>query len=110
MCVRRSPSKCMLFLAPVKLDQTFVSAMHHDGNVMEAVDDTDAMLDGPSIGRLPRWLPLDENGNNGSWIWPRNERRRRSAPLIELPLPWLQCQPGRTYSALPTRRRLLVIS
>jgi len=86
----------MLFLAPVKLDWTFVSAMHNGGDVVEAVGDTDAMLDGPSMGLLPGRLPLDENGGDGSWIWPRNERRRRSAPLIELPLPWLQCQPGRS--------------
>jgi hypothetical protein len=81
-------------VAPVKLDWTFVSALHNGGDVVEAVGDTDAMLDGPSMGRLPRLLHLDEDGSDGSWIGPRNERGRRSAPLIELPLPWLQCQPG----------------
>ena len=85
MIVRRSQRKCMLVLALVMLDWTFVSAMQNDGNVMEAVGDTDAMLDGPSTGQLG----LDENVSDGSWIWPRNERRRRSALLIELPLPWL---------------------
>jgi len=95
MSMRRSPRKCILFLAPVKLDWTFVSALHNGSDVVEAVGDTDAMLDGPSMGRLPRLLHLDEDGSDSSWIVPRNERRRRSAPLIELPLPWLQCQPGR---------------
>jgi len=79
----------MLFLTPVKLDQTFVSSMH----VVEAVGGTDVMLDKASTGRLPGRLPLDENGSDGCWIWPRNEQRRRSAPLIKLPFPWLQCRP-----------------
>jgi len=63
----------MLFLALVKLDWTFVSVMQNGGDVVEAVGDTDAMLDGPSTGRLPGRLPLNENGSDWSWIWPRNE-------------------------------------
>jgi len=86
----------MLFLALVKLDQTFISSMQNGCDVVEAVDNTDAMYDGPSMGRLPGLLPLDTNGSGWSWIWPRNEWRRRSTPLIELPLPWLQCLPGRS--------------
>ena len=80
----------MLFLAQVKLDQTFVSAMQNGVDVVEAVGDTDAMLDGPSMGWLPGLLSLDEDGSNWAWIWPRNEQRRRNTLLIELPLPWLQ--------------------
>jgi len=75
MLVRRSQRKCMLALALVILDRTFVSAMENGGNVVEAVGDTDAMLNGPGTGQLD----LDEDGSDGSWIWPRNERR---------------CQPG----------------
>jgi len=96
MSMCRSPRKGTLFLAPVKLDWTFISALHNGGDVVEAVGDTDAMLDGPSMGRLPRLLHLDEGGSDWSWIGPRNELRKRSAPLIELPLPWLQCLPGRS--------------
>jgi len=66
MSVRRSPRKCILFLAPVKLDRTFVSALHNGSDVVEAVDDTDAMLNGPSMGRLPRLLLLDEDGSDRS--------------------------------------------
>jgi len=62
MSWRRSPRKCILFLAPVKLDQMFVSSLHNGRDVVEAVDDTDAMLDGPSMGWLPRLLHLDEDG------------------------------------------------
>ena len=94
MSWRRSPRKCILFLTPVKHDRTFVSVLQNDCDVVEAVGDTDAMLDGPSMGRLPRLLHLDEDGSDGSWIGPRNERGRRSAPLIELLLPWLQRRPG----------------
>ena len=90
MSWHRSPRKCILFVAQVKLDQTFGSALLNDVDVVEAVGDTDAMLDGPSTGQLG----LDEDGSDWSWARPRNERRRRSALLIELPLPWLQCQPG----------------
>ena len=90
MSVRRSPRKCILFLVLVKLDWTFVSVMHNGGDIMEAVGDTDAMLDGPSMGWLPGLLSLDEDGSTWAWIWPRNELRRRNTLLIELPLPWLQ--------------------
>jgi hypothetical protein len=92
----RSPRKCILFLTPGKLDRAFVSALQSVGDVVKAVGDTDTMLDGPSMGRLS-WLQVfDGDENAGSWVRPRNERGRRSAPLIEMPLPWLLIQPGRS--------------
>ena len=92
----RSPRKCILFLTPVKLDRTFVSILQNGGDVVEAVGDMDAMLDGPSMGRLS-WLQVfDGDGNDGSCVGPRNERGRRSALLIEMPLPWLRSEPGRS--------------
>ena len=93
---RRSLRKYILFVMVVKHDQTFVSARQNGGDVVEAVGDTDAMRDGPSMGWLSWLLLLDEDGDDGSWIGPRNERGRRSAPLIQMPLPWLRCQPGRS--------------
>ena len=93
----------MLLLARVMLNQMFVFAMQNVGDVVEAVGDTDAMLDGPSTGQLG----LDENGSDGSWMWPRNERRRRGAPLIKLPLPWLQCWLGQAdFAAAGDARRM----
>ena len=96
MSWRRSPRKYILFVTVVKHNLTFVSARQNGGDVVEAVGDTDAMRDGPSMGWLSWLLLLDKDGDDGSWIGPRKERRRRSAPLIELPLPWLRCMPGRS--------------
>ena len=66
MLVRRSQRRCMLVLAQVMLNRTFVSAMQDVGDVVEAVGNTDAMLDGPStaVGQLG----LDKDGSDGSLI------------------------------------------
>jgi len=78
----------MLVLAEVMLERKFISAVQDVGNVTAGVGNTDVMLPGPStiVGLLG-------HVKDGKWIRLRDERRRRSAPLIELPLPWLQCRP-----------------
>jgi len=73
------------------LVRAFASVVHDVCDVVEGVGNTYFMIirSGTALGLLG----YVEDGNDWSWFWPRHERRRRSATLVELPLPWLQWRP-----------------
>jgi len=75
----------MLVLVKIMLERTFDSVVQDGGNVVAGVGSTDVRIVKPStaLGLLGHV----EDVNNGSWFRPRDERRRRGAPLIELLLP-----------------------